>query len=145
MKVGIRRCPHEAARARGAIIEISMSDYNETGPGTYNGIMDTVKKIFWLVVSIAVLGAVLWFLLRNSSSIAFFVVAIYKSHPIVFVLVLLAIVIFGTIYGDRRENKKIKAGDQLAIEHRISSLMDDHKYTRQQAEEAVRRLTRLRR
>jgi len=115
-----------------------MGDYNEIRRGTFDGIMGAVK----VVVSIAILGAASWFLFRNFSSIAYVVVAIYKSHPIVFVLALLALVIFGAIYVDRRENKKIKAGDQQAIDRRIASLMDDHKYTRQQTEEAVRRLRR---
>jgi hypothetical protein len=115
-----------------------MGDYNEIRRGTFDGIMGAVK----VVVSIAILGAASWFLFRNFSSIAYVVVAIYKSHPIVFVLVTLAIVLFGAIHVDGRDNKKIKAGDQQAIEGRIGALMDDHKYTRQQAEEAVRRLRR---
>src|SRR6516162_9915655 len=119
-----------------------MSHYNDIRRGTDGGFMDAIKTVFGFVVLGAILGVALWFLFRNFSSTAFFVVAIYKSHPIVFVLALLALVIFGAIYVDRRENKKIKAGDQQAIDRRIASLMDDHKYTRQQAEEAVRRLRR---
>ena len=116
-----------------------MSHYDKIRRG---GIMHAVKTVFWALVLIAILGTALWFLFRNFSTIAFFVAAIYKSHPIVFVLVLLALVIIGAIHIDRRENKKIKAGDQQAIERRIASLMDDHKYTRQQAEEAIYRLRR---
>ena len=89
-----------------------MGDYNEIRRGTFDGIMGAVK----VVVSIAILGAASWFLFRNFSSIAYVVVAIYKSHPIVFVLVTLAIVLFGAIHVDGRDNKKIKAGDQQAIE-----------------------------
>ena len=107
-----------------------------------DGIMHPAKTVFWVLILVAILGTALWFLFRNFSTITFFVVAIYKSHPIVFVLVLLALVISGAIHIDRRENKKIKAGDQQAIERRIASLMDNHKYTRQQAEEAVYRLRR---
>ena len=58
-------------------------------------------------------------------------------------LLFLAILFVCVFWAESRENRKIKTGDPDAIERRIQALMDRDgvlKYTRAQAEEAVREL-----
>lgn len=43
-------------------------------------------------------------------------------------------------YQDHRNNRRIRAGDQEAINDRIEVLMKEHKYSRPEAEDAVERL-----